>query len=771
MMMRRQWHLRTSLIVLLTIIFSVSFLVVGGVLFLVRLPQITEETRADLSIEAADLASRSEVVLGALQTQLDLIAVTLRQTSGKVQQDILDRAVGNNSAFTAIYQLDENGVVLRAAVSSALAASRRIELINNDLSQDQLYQRVQHEHGPVWSDKYLSPVSSTVAVGIGIPAGKATIIGEIPLDYILESLRVASGQRSMMLWIIDRTGEILADSEDASRVGVVNLGSQALLKHGHHEGTPSARLTFEGKEFEAAAAYSKELNWHFLTRTPANFDNPRIGSTLDLGVATVGGSILLSILLATLWATGLARPINAITQRARQIASNQTPESWPKGRIIELNELSTDLERMATTLQEREQELETIFNASPVGIAVLDPGQSHAFTRVNDGTLHMLRAQRDELLGRTGRDLKLWCDPDKRRAFYSRLEQEQSAECETWIRRIDGSEFLAAISVRNFDSAGQLRTILVARDVTELRRIENEIRTLNAELEVRVSQRTEELNRVNTDLSTTVERLQETQDELVRSEKLASLGTLVAGVAHELNTPLGNALMAVTTLNRKLKLFHEESTQGIKRSSLDQLLAAADTGADIAFRNLTRASELVTSFKQVAADQTSSQRRQFLLDEVIDEILLTIHPLLKHSQVEVKVRVDKDLHFDSYPGPLGQVITNLISNAVTHAFPEGFPSPCIDLLAIPENETTVRLQVSDNGCGIPPDLLPRVFDPFVTSRMGSGGTGLGLHIAHNLVAQTLGGNISVHSEVDVGTAFTLILPRVAPATVAEPKNP
>ena len=299
-----------------------------------------------------------------------------------------------------------------------------------------------------------------------------------------------------------------------------------------------------------------------------------------------------------------------------------------------------------------------------------------------------------------------------------------------------------------------------ASDVTELRRIEGEIRALNSELEQRVERRTAELFEANARLSTTIEHLKLTQAELVRSEKLASLGALVAGIAHELNTPLGNGVMALSTLIASLRTFRKEMESGIKRSSLDKLLEAMDAGTDIAFRNLSRAAELVASFKQVAADQSSSQRRSFMLGEVIEEIILTLRPLLKRHDVAVRVDIAEGLSMDSYPGPLGQVVTNLISNAVTHAF-DGRSERRITISATAEGDEAVRITLADNGTGIPDTLLPRIFDPFVTTRMGRGGVGLGLHICHNLVIQTLGGRIAVASTA-AGTTFTLTLPLCAP---------
>lgn len=252
-----------------------------------------------------------------------------------------------------------------------------------------------------------------------------------------------------------------------------------------------------------------------------------------------------------------------------------------------------------------------------------------------------------------------------------------------------------------------------------------------------------------------------TQNELIRAEKLATVGELVAGVAHELNTPLGNGLMSVSLIHDEVCDFRVAMQSPPRPSQLTGLIDKIETASDIATRNITRAAELVASFKQVAIDQTSSQRRRFDLRELIDEILLTLRPTTTHFPVAIRVRVAPGLVFDSYPGPLGQVITNLVSNALRHGF-DGRDEVNIHIDATPIDESNVRLDVIDDGVGIADDLLERVFDPFVTSRAGSSGTGLGLHISHNAVVNVLGGEIGVRSAPNQGTTFSMRLPLNAP---------
>jgi len=275
------------------------------------------------------------------------------------------------------------------------------------------------------------------------------------------------------------------------------------------------------------------------------------------------------------------------------------------------------------------------------------------------------------------------------------------------------------------------------------------------------------LQRANIELASTLATLNMAQEELVRSEKLAALGSLVAGIAHELNTPIGNSLMVASTLVDQTKALTDSFADGgIKRSMLDNFLRDAGKAGDILVRNLFRAGNLVTSFKQVAVDQTSSQRRTFALAEVVSEILLTLSPTIKKTSFEFAQHIPSDITMDSYPGPLGQVITNLLNNALLHGF-EGRHDGTVTLSAHLNKDGWVELSVKDDGVGIPTANLNRIFDPFFTTKLGAGGSGLGLNIAHNLVTGVLGGRVRVLSEVGVGTTFVLTLPAVAPHLQAE----
>jgi signal transduction histidine kinase len=271
------------------------------------------------------------------------------------------------------------------------------------------------------------------------------------------------------------------------------------------------------------------------------------------------------------------------------------------------------------------------------------------------------------------------------------------------------------------------------------------------------------LGKANQELASALNTLSIAQEELVRSKKLAALGSLVAGIAHELNTPIGNSLMAVSTLvdhGRTLTANYARGG-GIKRSELEEFIGNTNEAGTILLRNLNRAASLIDSFKQVAVDQTNSARRVFLLDDAVMEALLSLRPTLERNGVVVQQEIPTGIQLDSYPGPLGQVLVNLVNNAVVHAF-EGRLAGKITIVARSQADEWIELSVADDGVGIPPENLERIFDPFFTTKLGAGGCGLGLNVTHNIVSGVLGGHIRVESESGSGAIFMLTLPKVAP---------
>ena len=416
-------------------------------------------------------------------------------------------------------------------------------------------------------------------------------------------------------------------------------------------------------------------------------------------------------------------------------------------------------------LRVSEQRFAAIFHSTPVPMFVTQINEGNVIKDVNYAFEQLFQRPRASVLGMNTLDLGMYCDPQDRETLLQELRAggNISKHREVWMARSDGGKLLVHFSGHVFQLEGEQFGILACQDVTEKRLIEQEIRELNATLEDRVIERTEELQLANQELEMTLDALNQAQEELVNSEKLAALGELVAGISHELNTPIGNSLMVASALNDQTAALASDyrDNKGIRRSALENYLGDVGRAGDILVRNLHRAADLVNSFKQVAIDQTSSQRRAFSLAEVVGEILLTLWPMIRKSPFNIEQSIPGDIVLDSYPGPLGQVLTNLINNALLHGF-EGRSEGTVVIAARENGDGLIELTVSDDGVGIPASHLNRIFDPFFTTKLGAGGSGLGLNITHNVVTGILGGRVRVQSAVGVGTTFTLILPKVAP---------
>jgi len=279
---------------------------------------------------------------------------------------------------------------------------------------------------------------------------------------------------------------------------------------------------------------------------------------------------------------------------------------------------------------------------------------------------------------------------------------------------------------------------------------EREIIQLNAELEDKVYERTKELK-------TSLDNLKLTQDQLVEQEKMASLGELVAGVAHEINTPIGVGITAVSHMNESAEHLHGAFNSGtLTKKQFTDLLSAIQESASIIESNLRRAADLVKAFKSVAVDQSVAEPRLFGLGSYVKDIVTSLRPKLKRTAHEISLNIDEGIELYCDPGVISQIITNLIMNTLNHAFLpdevghieiEGYVTG--DLL---------HLTYKDDGQGIEPDILQRLFDPFVTTKRGQGGSGLGTHIIYNLVTQGLGGRIQCISEPGHGARFEMTLP-------------
>ncbi len=305
---------------------------------------------------------------------------------------------------------------------------------------------------------------------------------------------------------------------------------------------------------------------------------------------------------------------------------------------------------------------------------------------------------------------------------------------ETIFKRKDGTMIHVSKNVQSIlDDEGSFKEILISvRDLTDL-------------------------HKLNKDLEYTLDDLRNTHKQLVESEKMASLGGLVAGIAHEINTPLGIGVTSATTMHEELHMLQEKFDNDLlKRTELEAFLDHANQACRILNTNLIRASDLIRSFKQVAVDQTVDELRHINLKEYIDEVLISIGPTIKHSSVNIVSDCDNNIELETHPGAIYQIISNLAINSMTHAYTKD--SKGTIHIKTHRKGNNVVMQYSDDGKGISQENLKKIFAPFFTTRRGSGGSGLGLSIVYNLVASTLKGNITAESSEGDGTQFVLIFP-------------
>lgn len=421
--------------------------------------------------------------------------------------------------------------------------------------------------------------------------------------------------------------------------------------------------------------------------------------------------------------------------------------------------------------------LQALLNAAQE-VAIIATDADGLTTLFNQGAEKMFGYKASEILGRSPAIFHLEKEVSARAAelteqlgrpiqgfeTFIALTRDGGSEIRHWTYvRKDGKHLevsLAVSSIRN--EAGEIGGFLgVAIDVTKQLAAEGALILLNQQLDNRVQERTRALQTSTEQLQLALDHLHQTQHQLVQSEKLAALGKIVAAVAHELNTPLGNCLTVASTLHEKTRQFDRKINAGeLRRSSLADYLLDSSTAMQLLLRGLERAVELVANFKQVAVDQSSAQRRQFSLKEIIGSVVALMNTSLQKKHYRIELDIPDALEMDSYPGSIEQVISNLINNSVLHGF-EGRDHGLIRIVAQADGDD-VCLIYSDDGYGMSAEVQSRIFDPFFTTRMGTGGSGLGMSICYNLVRGPLGGSIDIESSLERGSTFTLLLPRIAP---------
>ena len=416
----------------------------------------------------------------------------------------------------------------------------------------------------------------------------------------------------------------------------------------------------------------------------------------------------------------------------------------------------TDKERVIGELQQERDFSATIINASSTVICCLD--RDFRIATINPAAVILTGYSQEELIKEN------WLDtfvlPERREELLEKLVHNDS---------------IHAIEIEMHDQTGEVNILLwtfsafyegmkikyligFGQDITDQKQVELEVKHLNDQLEEKVNTRTAALTDSNQKITYTLEQLKRTQQTLVESEKMASLGGLVAGVAHEINTPIGISVTAASFLQDEIDHLSEKlQSNTLSRSYVESLISRVGESSRLLNTNLKRAADLISSFKQVAVDQSSESCYSFKLEDNINQVVTSLKHKLKQARCNVFVDCPEELSMYSFPGSFVQIYSNLIINSLIHGF-EDWQGKREIYINIQVQDETLRIDYRDTGKGIPNDIATRIFDPFVTSKRGSGGSGLGTHIVYNIVNQLFKGDIQYVLSDEPGAHFSIAIP-------------
>jgi PAS domain S-box-containing protein len=758
--------------------------------------------RSGIERISALITRRAELIVGLppLREQFDaaiadtpdpVIAATLFQTQSRIASALL--AHNPSAAEQAAQSMRALAIAnprLRAAVDNYAEAiiaisvrERQIADIDREVlgsegrligQVTELLRRVSARRGHVLSRdfartlteaKWQSIVLGTAGVFIGLFAALFVVRRTVrPLAHIASSIRaLAGGEKATSIPAIDVNNEIgdiaraaevfrrtLVDADAAREAAVHALAEQRLAEE-------SYRKLFEGS---VDGIYVTTPGGALLNANPALARIMGYEAPQDLinGIGDVAETVYVHAAARDEYES-LMRRDGVVREFEYQVHARDGSILWlsdsatvvrnEAGEVIRYEGTVrdiTDQKRAEDAIAEGRRLLQQVIDTVPAVINVKN--KQLRYVLMNRYMAGIFGVEPGEAIGRTTSELMSRYGAKKTDAndkqvlaagrglgFYEEEYMDASGHMRQWLVN----------KLPLLDSDGEIENIVtVALDIGERKRGELEMRKAKDAAEA------------------ALRNLRETQNSLIEAEKLAALGRLVAGVAHEVNNPVGISLTVASSLERKTALFADEVGRGnLKRSSLNEFLETSRDAASQLVANLNRAAELIQSFKQVAADRNYSDQRIFDLGDLTEQVVMSLRPGLRKHHLTLSVDCQPNLTMNSYPGPYGQVLTNLFLNSVAHAFPDGKPG-AVDIQVRESGKDNVEIIFSDNGCGMSLDVRRRAFDPFFTTRRDQGGTGLGLHIVYSIVTNRLGGRLDLDSEPGGGTRIQIILPRIAP---------
>jgi PAS domain S-box-containing protein len=619
--------------------------------------------------------------------------------------------------------------------------------------------------GTLTHDKWQSIILGFIGVLIGLAAALFVVRRTVrPLNAIARAIRaLAGGDQQASIPATDVKNEIgdiaraaevfrrsLVDADTAREAAIHALAEQRLAEE-------SYRKLFEGS---VDGIYVTTPAGALLNANPAlarmmGYDSPEelIRSVVDIAHTIYVHPAAREQYQFLMQRDGMVREFEyQVRQREGTIlwlSDSATVVRDETGEVIRyegtLRDI-TDQKRAEDAIAEGRRLLQQVIDTVPAVINVKD--KELRYILMNRYMAGIFGIEPADAIGRTTTDLM------------SRYGAQKTDDADRHV--LAGGREIGFYEDQYLDSVGNLRHWLVNK-LPLLDADGNVDRIVSVALDIGERKRGEqEMRKAKDAAEAALRNLRETQNSLIEAEKLAALGRLVAGVAHEVNNPVGISLTVASSLERKTALFAGEVARGnLRRSALNEFLETSRDASSQLVANLNRAAELIASFKQVAADRNYSDQRTFDLGDLTEQVVMSLRPGLRKHHLTLTVDCQPNLTMNSYPGPYGQVLTNLFLNAVAHAFPDGKPGS-VDIKVRESGKDNVEIIFSDDGCGMSLDVRRRAFDPFFTTRRDQGGTGLGLHIVYSIVTNRLGGRLDLDSKPGAGTRIQIILPRFAP---------
>lgn len=483
---------------------------------------------------------------------------------------------------------------------------------------------------------------------------------------------------------------------------------------------------------------------------------------LNIALAVSIAGLLLTAWVLMYFGQRLQARLDPVIQAMQDIVGGDYTRRIPEQGRDELAHLSHQFNHMVSAVETRDKKFAAVMNAAPIPMALFRRSSEGALMRI-DRNLAAIRC-----FGPL-EDFKMTHRPyismqEKQRLMQALALHDALPPQEIDMILADGTRHPFMLYAESFVVDGERYTTLVAMDICDLRETQNRLRELNTALEQRVEERTAELAEKNQTLATTLSTLQQTQEKLIQSEKLSGLGRMVAGVAHELNTPLGSALTVASTMLDKQQDFEQQVSTGLRRSALQQYLSDNRQAGELLLKNIERAASLVQSFKAIATEDSAAEPGLMMLDTLLQQVMRDTQPRWQSMGVILNIHITTGLQLTCAYQALYRVLMQLVDNALVHGL-SGISAPELSVSADIEDSpqcaaaARVRIIIADNGHGIAAGDLGRIFDPFFTTRFGQGSNGLGLHMVYNLVSGVLGGEIHAESQPGQGTKMILSLPQ------------